>query len=151
MSNKFSSGPLALLAMAALAAIFPALSIAQKQTEIKTAPIRGSLSFEGKALYNELCAVCHGTDGRGEGPAAAALTKMPTNLTHLAKQEGGKFPFLAVRRYIQGADEVTAHGSRDMPVWGQVFRSIGSPGSSSAQAEIRIQNLAKYIESIQDK
>ena len=75
---------------------------------------------------------------------------MPTNLTRLAKQEGGKFPFEAVRRYIQGADEVTAHGNREMPIWGQVFRSMGSVDTARSQAELRTHNLVKYIESIQE-
>ena len=151
MQSKVGGKLLVLLLTATVASMLPALSLAQEQTKIKITPVRGSISFDGKALYNELCAVCHGADGHGKGPAAAALTMMPSDLTQLARQEGGKFPFAAVRRYIQGADEVAAHGSREMPIWGQVFRSVGSVDSSQAQAELRIQNLVKYIESIQQK
>lgn len=151
MTKSVIRGSLVLLVGAALAGVVPSLSTAQTPPEIKRSPVRGSLSFEGKALYNELCAVCHGAGGKGDGPAAAALTMMPTNLTRLAKQEGGKFPFEAVRRYIQGADEVTAHGNREMPIWGQVFRSMGSVDTARSQAELRTHNLVKYIESIQEK
>lgn len=151
MTNNLIRGPLVLLIVAVLAAVDPSLSTAQQQAEIKRTPVRGSLSFEGKALYNELCAVCHGANGQGDGPAAPALTMMPTNLTQLAMQEGGKFPFEAVRRYIQGADEVTAHGSREMPIWGQIFRSMGSVDTARSQSELRTHNLVKYIESIQEK
>lgn len=151
MTKSVIRGSLVLLVAAVFTAMFLAFSTAQAQTEIKRTPVRGSVSFEGKALYNELCAVCHGANGQGDGPAAAALTTMPTNLTRLAMQEGGKFPFEAVRRYIQGADEVTAHGSREMPIWGQIFRSMGSVDTARSQAELRTHNLVKYIESIQEK
>jgi mono/diheme cytochrome c family protein len=105
-----------LLVMVALVSLFPALSLAQEQAKIRTTAIKGSIPFSGHELYTELCAVCHGVDGRGGGPAATALTSKPTDLTQLAKQTGGKFPSLAVRRYIEGADSLPAHGSRDMPI-----------------------------------
>jgi mono/diheme cytochrome c family protein len=35
----------------------------------------------GQRLYAEHCAICHGTDGRGNGPAAPALHPRPRNFT----------------------------------------------------------------------
>jgi mono/diheme cytochrome c family protein len=151
MTDRLCRGFLVLLVMTALASLVPALALAQAQTKITTTSVKGSLPVDGHSLYNELCAVCHGLDGRGDGPAATALAKEPKNLTQLARQEGGKFPFAAVRRYIEGADEVAAHGSRDMPIWGQVFRSVGGLDGAKAEAQLRIQNLTRYIESIQAK
>jgi hypothetical protein len=79
-------------------------------------------------------AACHGTAARGDGPAAPALKTVPADLTRLSARNGGKFPEARVRRYIEGLDEISAHGSRDMPVWGRrcVECREGTPGSGCA-------------------
>ena len=63
--------------------------------------------------------MCHGKEGKGDGPAAKALTKAPADLTKLAASNNGMFPDVKVRRYIEGLDDVAAHGTRDMPMWGR--------------------------------
>jgi hypothetical protein len=150
MNRKLSPAALALLVGVALLSLCSGVVLAQEQSRIRTTPVRGALPFGGQELFTELCAACHGTDGRGDGPAAAALKMMPTDLTMLAKNAGGKFPSMAVRRFIEGADAVEAHGSREMPVWGQTFRSL-SVDNPMANVELRIRNLTKYIEGIQQK
>ncbi len=35
---------------------------------------------EGKKVFETNCSICHGPTGKGDGPAAAALTPKPTNL-----------------------------------------------------------------------
>jgi mono/diheme cytochrome c family protein len=35
----------------------------------------------GKAYYAVNCAICHGTQGQGDGPVAAKLVRKPSNLT----------------------------------------------------------------------
>jgi hypothetical protein len=42
-----------------------------------------------------------------------------------------------------------AHGNKDMPVWGPVFLQMGT--HDAAQVQLRIRNLTKYLESIQQK
>ena len=101
----------------------------------------------GKELFVERCASCHGTDGRGAGPAAAALKTGPADLTQIGRAHGGRFPFLWVVGFIDGERSVAAHGSREMPVWGREFRWwTGEYGARS-----RIYALTQYIESIQEK
>jgi mono/diheme cytochrome c family protein len=104
--------------------------------------------MEGSDLYNEYCAVCHGKDGKSGGPAAAALTKRPSDLTQLARKNGGKFDALSVQQVIAGSDVVSAHGSRDMPIWGTVFASMSS---NDSMRKLRINGLVTYIEKIQAK
>jgi hypothetical protein len=88
-------------------------------------------------------------DGKGDGPAASALKMSATNLTTLAAKAGGTFPAAHVAAVIQGDAVTPAHGSKDMPVWGPIFLSIG--GHSAAQVQLRIRNLTNYLESIQVK
>lgn len=100
-------------------------------------------------MYMAYCASCHGPDGRGNGPAAAALKTQPTDLTLLTVKNGGKFPELHVAEVIKGDKLTPAHGNKAMPVWGPVFLSM-SP-HDTAQEQMRLSNLTKYIESIQAK
>jgi len=116
---------------------------------VKKVPVHATTAVSGKALYGEYCAVCHGTAGKGDGPAAAALKEAPPDLTQIASKNGGKFPELKVQNVITGAtDEPPAHGAKDMPVWGNIFHHMGS---SSDMANVRIHNLVKYIEQMQAK
>ena len=39
---------------------------------------------KGKETFQSTCATCHGTDGKGDGPGAAALNPKPRNLTDAA-------------------------------------------------------------------
>ena len=73
---------------------------------------------------------------------------VPADLTRLSAQNGGKFPNVRVRRYIEGLDEISAHGSRDMPIWGRALR--GMPGGDAA-VKLRIEGLTKHVESLQQK
>jgi mono/diheme cytochrome c family protein len=104
---------------------------------------------DSAGMFREYCASCHGQKGKGDGPAAAALKTAPADLTRISARNDGKFPTSKIRRFIEGLDEVAAHGSRDMPVWGTVLRSPG--GGGQADVQLRIENLTKYLESIQEK
>ncbi len=71
-----------------------------------------------KSLYLSSCASCHGIDGKGDGPVSKQLKVAPTDLTVLAKKNGGVFPVSAVYEVIDGRKVIAAHGTREMPVWG---------------------------------
>jgi hypothetical protein len=108
-------------------------------------------SMYGGDLFQEYCASCHGRDGTGNGPAADALKRVPPDLTTLAARSGGTFPTLRVARLIGGKDGEPfppSHGSREMPVWGPIFKALDT---SPKGADIRIANLVAHVESIQVK
>ncbi|TIU18423.1 MAG: cytochrome c [Mesorhizobium sp.] len=75
----------------------------------------------GKAEYMNSCAVCHGLEGKGDGPLGDELLKRPSDLTRLSRRNGGEFPYWRVFAVIDGRGMVPAHGNRDMPVWGRQF------------------------------
>jgi len=116
--------------------------------QIKKVPIEYTNPGSGADMFKSYCAACHGNDGKGTGPAASALKKTPADLTLLSKKNNGKFPALIVQNFIKGDASAAAHGSRDMPMWGDVFRSV-SAGQSVV--DIRVRVLRDYIESIQEK
>ena len=95
-------------------------------------------------------ASCHGRDGKGKGPTAPALKTAPSDLTTLAERSHGTYPTDRVTAVLKGDVRLTtpAHGSSDMPVWGPIFKGLDS---RAAVNETRIENLVKYVESIQAK
>jgi mono/diheme cytochrome c family protein len=116
---------------------------------IKHVPVKQTDASSGQEMYTSYCAVCHGADGKGAGPAASALKVPPNDLTALAAKNGGKYPSLHVSSVLRGDAETPAHGSKDMPVWGPLFRNLSQGHDSEVQQ--RIANLNQYIESIQKK
>lgn len=112
--------------------------------QIKTEPMKHVPASDGAAMFNSYCASCHGLDATGNGPASKALAKAPADLTKIAARNGGTFPDIKVKRYIEGADEVAAHGSRDMPVWGTLFRNM-----EAGSAPMRVQALTDFLKKIQ--
>jgi mono/diheme cytochrome c family protein len=121
----------------------------QKEKVIQHVPIKPTSAASGKEMYTTYCAVCHGTDGKGGGPAASALKVPPTDLTLLSKNNGGKFPALKVTSTIRGEADLPAHGSKEMPVWGALFWSMSRGHEGEVQQ--RVANLSHYIESLQAK
>jgi mono/diheme cytochrome c family protein len=121
------------------------LANARQAPMIKYTPAENISAANGAEMFRAYCGVCHGADGRGAGPAVDALKKRPADLTQLSRKNEGKFPARHVGNVIQGSDVVAAHGSREMPVWGTVFRTLGD----SATVKIRVDNLTAYLQSLQ--
>jgi mono/diheme cytochrome c family protein len=119
---------------------------AQAQPQVEKKPIKPVPASDAAGMFQSYCAVCHGKEGKGNGPAASALSKAPADLTRIAARNGGTFPDVRVKRYIEGLDEVAAYGTRAMPMWGDLFRSL-----SRDTAQIRVQELSDYLKSMQVK
>ncbi len=120
----------------------------QAKTKI-VIPVNKTAATDGKQMYTSYCAPCHGVDARGNGPVADSLKKQPTDLTVLSKQNHGKFPDTHVVAVMQFGTDVPAHGSAQMPVWGPI---LGKMSHTNPQDKLlRISNLSRYLESIQER
>jgi len=110
------------------------------------------LAEMGAEAYPRYCGSCHGLRGEGDGPSAGALRTRPADLTRIAARRGGSFPAGEIARFIDGRFELAAHGSREMPVWGERFGE-GIPESSVAEEITRgkVAVLVEYLKSIQRK
>jgi mono/diheme cytochrome c family protein len=127
-----------------------AIAFAQQATPPRTASPEKNQSMSGKQLFTSYCALCHGTDAKGGGPFSPQLKVWPPDLTTLAKKNNGVYPAMHVSEIIDGEfGKSPAHGSKEMPVWGPVFRSLAQGRDDSAQR--RINSLVKYLESLQQK
>ena len=70
------------------------------------------------------------------------------NLTQLAAKNNGNYPQLQVMGTLSGKD-VVAHGSQEMPIWGDLFKRLGNGDRDIVH--LRLSNLTAYIQSIQEK
>lgn len=110
----------------------------------------------GKREFESSCASCHGMGAKGDGPLRPYLTRSAPDLTGLAKSNGGVFPMDRLYKAIDGGT-VGAHGTRDMPVWGQVYRVraaeyyVDVNYDEQAFVRGRILALLEYINRLQVK
>lgn len=101
----------------------------------------------GRTEYQASCAACHGIDAKGDGPVSKELKTPPTDLTFLAKNNNGAFPYDLIYEVIDGRNSSTAsHGTREMPVWGYRF---GPP--EAFRFKKRILAVIDYLRTVQEK
>lgn len=119
----------------------------------------------GKTEFESNCASCHGLTGKGDGPISRIYlikpTVKPTDLTTLAKRNGGVFPAQRVYEIIDGRQEIKAHGPRTMPVWGREYGdkvpdiipdllNYGYIGYRKRVVKARIAMLVDYLFRLQE-
>jgi mono/diheme cytochrome c family protein len=106
----------------------------------------------GRDYFQRYCSGCHGLEGKGDGAFASLLKTPPPDLTTLAKRSGGTFPDQKVAQIVDGRDPRAAHGTRDMPIWGERFGETMA-GSPASQSVIRgqVYLFVSYLRSIQQK
>jgi len=133
---------------ATLAAVLCGIGFGQNKQSDKDAT-RLIDSIQGANLYKAYCAVCHGANAKGDGPMAKSLKLAPSDLTRISAKNGGMFPLAKVRRIIAGEETLPAgHGNREMPTWGPIFSQVAW---DQDLGRVRIDNLARYLESLQAK
>jgi mono/diheme cytochrome c family protein len=121
----------------------------QSAKQPATDSIRLIDSIQGPNLYKAYCAVCHGPNAKGDGPMAMFLKTAPSDLTRITTRNNVMFPLAKIRRIIAGEETLEAgHGTRQMPVWGPVFSQIAW---DQDLGRVRVDNLARYLESLQAK
>ena len=112
-------------------------------------PVEG-MSVSGETLFHRCCSSCHGTDATGKGPIARLLKHPPPDLRTFARRRNGQFSSVELARFIDGRQEVPAHGSRAIPVWGKQFARIEVESTErESLVSGNLLELVLYIESIQ--
>src|SRR5262245_30297662 len=102
---------------------------------------------ESKTEYQSSCAACHGMDAKGNGPVSKELKTRPADLTVLAKNNNGVFPYDTVYQMIDGRNTtIRSHGTREMPIWGYRF---GPP--QAFRYKNRMLAVIDYLKHIQER
>jgi mono/diheme cytochrome c family protein len=112
----------------------------------------------GRIEFNAYCAQCHGTSGKGDGVIAHLLTVAPADLTRVQSDNGGVFPFARVYDIIQSGGALAAHGTPEMPAWGERYTVDAyllygfriEPAERDAFIRSRILALTEYISTLQE-
>ncbi len=112
----------------------------------------------GMLEFQKQCAACHGMDGKGTGPFLEFLKQTPSDLTMLSKKNEGVFPYKQVYQWIEDPQRVRAHGTSEMPIWGDRYNSevIEKYGpydtgiGAAKEVQARILELVFFLATIQE-
>lgn len=128
------------------------LALALVLTTFGRATVRAEEADDpGRATYLRYCGACHGPGAKGDGVAAAGMRPRPSDLTRIGKRQGG-FDAPRITAFVDGTKLLRAHGSKDMPVWGEVLHDdSGSIAGSKTAAQSKLMLITEYLRSIQAK
>jgi mono/diheme cytochrome c family protein len=140
----------ATLGFATLGGIITSTVAASRNRQADPQPAGTTRTVPGSTLFSQYCASCHGTSGKGDGAVAPHLRRRPTDLTKITSQNKGVFPADRLARVIDGREAARTHGNSDMPVWGDALKKT-SDGGDEDIVKLRIRELVRYIESIQER
>ena len=104
----------------------------------------------GHEMYGQLCAVCHGVAGRGDGPAAPALSSPVPDLTQFRAETGSEY-HAQLESVIAGKNRTVHKDIVGMPLWFTEFQYVrrnkfGHP--RTMYANMKIHSLAEYVEEL---
>lgn len=101
----------------------------------------------GKTQYQASCASCHGIDAKGDGPVSKELKTPAADLTVLAKNNNGVFPYDRIYQMIDGRNStIASHGTREMPIWGYRFGPVHAHAFKA-----RVLAVIDYLKTVQGK
>ncbi len=90
---------------------------------------------QGKEVYQANCAICHGPQARGDGPAALSMLPRPVNLQlHVPQHAPGE-----VHYWISNGITAT-----QMPAWGALDPATGQPRLSDADR----WSVVRYLQAL---
>lgn len=118
---------------------------------------KGKVVDVGKQSYEIQCSICHGLDAKGNGFYTASLKVPPPDLTSLSRKNAGVFPVDRIAKVIDGRTQITAHGSRDMPIWGKRWavnaaeHYVDAPYDEEAYIRSQALSIIDYLNRIQQK
>ncbi|HEY7163259.1 MAG TPA: cytochrome c [Candidatus Binatia bacterium] len=102
----------------------------------------------GKEFYLQYCSSCHGQEGHGNGPVSKYISVKIPDLTLIKSRNNGIFPLDKVMSAIDGRREVRGHGTREMPVWGEIFHREQEKAPERTSL-IKSKLIAEYLATIQ--
>ncbi|EPX85415.1 c-type cytochrome [Salipiger mucosus] len=107
---------------------------------------------DGRALYMQYCAACHGADATGNGELARAMDKPPANLTLISVRNGDSFPRARVLSTIDGYARSDLDGPA-MPEFGELLEGdlvpLDTGDGTLTPTPRKLVALLEYLESIQ--
>ena len=104
----------------------------------------------GHEMYDDLCAVCHGVTGKGDGPAASALSTSVPDLTQFRAEIGSQY-HAQLESAISGINRNVHENIVGMPLWFREFQYVrrdkfGRP--RTMYANLKLHSLAEYVEEL---
>ncbi len=120
------------------------LATAAVAQELKIVPLVRSDRTSGAQMYKDYCAVCHGAEGRSDGPAVAFLNAPPPELSTLAQRNNGQYPANRVSFLLRAGSGYQGHGQLGMPDWATLFHT-----SKGVEGYVRVYNLTNFVGSLQ--
>lgn len=118
----------------------PAQSPSDSNVKIRYAPITRTSPGDGQKMYEQYCAVCHGLNGRGNGPAAPGVAAPPMDLVDVPRSR--------IRNVLDDNIAWRVHEKAGMPYWYDSFRWLDK-GDSAGLSDMRVTALVSYVKRLQ--
>jgi len=137
-----------LLAAVTVGVLVASLSFADQARKV-VIPANRTAPNDGRQMYASYCAPCHGVDGKGSGQVGSSISPRPSDLTQLMRNNHGRYPDTHVVAVLEFGTESSANASATMPVWGPILGKMNR--ANLHERQLRISNLARYLETIQER